>query len=141
MRRGSYDLFSVFDHFIPGIKDMVWMILLFIVGLMIGAGVISALQVFMPDDFAMKYGTVIVYPLQRGICGKGTIGPKQFRKLEGMEHGADCQCNGSSGSIRDRAGEHVAAGNISGDKGDDGNAAERSCMDCPAVGICIRTVL
>ena len=64
MRRGSYDLFSVFDHFMPGIKDMVWMILLFIAGLMIGAGVISALQVFMPDDFAMKYGTVIVYPLQ-----------------------------------------------------------------------------
>ena len=64
MRRGSYDLFSVFDHFMPGIKDMVWMILLFIVGLMIGAGLISALRFFMPADFAMKYGTVIVYPLQ-----------------------------------------------------------------------------
>ena len=64
MRRGSYDLFSVFDCFMPGVKDMVWMILLFIVGLMIGAGLISALSFFMPADFAMKYGTVIVYPLQ-----------------------------------------------------------------------------
>ena len=64
MRRGSYDLFSVFDYFMPGIKDAVWMILLFVVGLMIGGGVMSALQVFMPSDLVMSYGTIIVYPLQ-----------------------------------------------------------------------------
>lgn len=64
MRRGSYDLFSVFDYFMPGVKDAVWMILLFVLGLMIGGGVMSALQVFMPSDLVMSYGTVIVYPLQ-----------------------------------------------------------------------------
>ena len=64
MRRGSYDLFSVFDYFMPEIKDAVWMILLFVVGLMIGGGVMSALQVFMPSDLVMSYGTIIVYPLQ-----------------------------------------------------------------------------
>ena len=64
LRRGSYDLFSVFDYFMPGVKDAVWMILLFVLGLMIGGGVMSALQVFMPSDLVMSYGTVIVYPLQ-----------------------------------------------------------------------------
>lgn len=63
-RRGSYDLFSTFDHFMPDVKDMVWMVLLFFVGLMIGVAIISALGSFMPADFATKYGVVIAYPLQ-----------------------------------------------------------------------------
>lgn len=62
--RGSYDLFSNFNYFMPGISDFVWLAVLFMVGLFL-AGLISAgLALGISQDFALTYGIVIIYPIQ-----------------------------------------------------------------------------
>lgn len=63
-RRGSYDLFSTYSYFMPGFSDLMWMLILFLVGILLGAIVVAALQFCISPDFATKYGMVIIYPLQ-----------------------------------------------------------------------------
>lgn len=60
--RGSYDLFSNYNHFLPGVGGMFGLLGLFIVGSLLGNLVILALQAFLPD-IATKYGMLVSYPL------------------------------------------------------------------------------
>ncbi len=62
-RRGSYDLFSTYNHFMPGFIDLVWVILLFIVGAFLGSLLLSAFILSGFEDMASKYGMLIAYPL------------------------------------------------------------------------------
>ena len=60
--RGSYDLFSNYNHFIPGVGGMFGLLGLFILGAILGNLVLLALQAFLPE-VADVYGTLISYPL------------------------------------------------------------------------------
>lgn len=62
--RGSYDLFSNYSCFVPGVTDMIWMTVLFFAGAFIGGAMMTALQVWISQDFAFTYGMVMIYPLQ-----------------------------------------------------------------------------
>ena len=61
-KRGSYDLFSNYNHFAPGIGGMFGMLGLFILGGLLGNLVLLAMQKFVPD-MATEYGTLVSYPL------------------------------------------------------------------------------
>ena len=60
--RGSYDLFSNYNHFTPGVGGMFGMLGLFILGGLLGNLVLLAMQKFVPD-MATEYGTLVSYPL------------------------------------------------------------------------------
>ena len=60
--RGSYDLFSNYNHFTPGVGGMFGLLGLFLLGGLLGNLVLLALQAFLPE-IATKYGTLISYPL------------------------------------------------------------------------------
>ena len=61
--RGSYDLLSNYNHFMPGFIDLIWVILLFIVGAFLGSMLLSAFILSGYADLATKYGMLIAYPL------------------------------------------------------------------------------
>ena len=63
-RRGSYDLFSAYNHFVPGVSDLIWVMVLFLAGMFLGGIVTVALTFAISQDFATTYGMVIVYPIQ-----------------------------------------------------------------------------
>lgn len=48
----------------PGFTDMIWLLIFFLVGLLLGGILIVVLQVLTSTDFVMTYGTMITYPLQ-----------------------------------------------------------------------------
>ena len=60
--RGSYDLFSNYNHFLPGVGGMFGLLGLFILGAILGNLVLLALQAFLPE-VAKEYGTLISYPM------------------------------------------------------------------------------
>lgn len=61
--RASYDLFSTYSHFLPGLKGMLMLLVMFIIGALIGNVVVSVLTLCLSEQFALEYGTVISYPL------------------------------------------------------------------------------
>ncbi len=62
--RGSYDLFSTYNYFMPGISDLAWLVILFFVGVFLGVLISAGLALGISQDFALTYGMVIVYPVQ-----------------------------------------------------------------------------
>lgn len=60
--RGSYDLFSNYSHFLPGIGGIFGILGLFILGAVLGNIMVLCLQMFSPE-LAGQYGTVISYPV------------------------------------------------------------------------------
>lgn len=60
--RGSYDLFSNYNHYTPGIGGMFGLLGLFIAGGLLGNLVVLAMKTFLPE-IASVYGTVISYPV------------------------------------------------------------------------------
>ena len=62
--RGSYDLFSTYNYFMPGFSDLVWLVILFFVGVFLGILISAGLALGISQDFALTYGMVIVYPVQ-----------------------------------------------------------------------------
>ena len=60
--RGSYDLFSNYNHFMPGVGGMFGLLGLFVLGGLLGNLVLLALQAFLPE-IASEYGTLVSYPL------------------------------------------------------------------------------
>lgn len=62
-RKRSYDLFSGYGHYCPGIGGMFGLFGLFLVGACLGSLVTILLTVFISDTFAQTYGNVISYPL------------------------------------------------------------------------------
>ena len=61
-RRGSYDLFSNYNHFTPGVGGMFGLLGLFLLGGLLGNLVVLAMQKFLPE-IASAYGMLISYPL------------------------------------------------------------------------------
>ena len=60
--RGSYDLFSNYNHFVPGYGGMFMLLLMFLVGALLGNITVGALTL-VSSEFATVYGTVISYPI------------------------------------------------------------------------------
>lgn len=61
--RASYDLFSTYSYFLPGLKGMMMLLIMFLLGSLLGNLVIAVLSLCLSSQFAMEYGTVISYPL------------------------------------------------------------------------------
>ena len=62
-RRGSYDLFSTYIHYLPGIGGMFMLLAMFFVGALLGNMLVLLLQAGFSAEFAQEYGTVISYPV------------------------------------------------------------------------------
>ena len=62
-RRGSFDLFSSYDHFLPGWGGIFILALLFGLGTVLGALLLKGLTILAGPDLALKFGMVIVYPV------------------------------------------------------------------------------
>ena len=84
-RRGSYDLFSGYNHFMPDFSDLIWILVLFLVGMFLGGIVAAALTFIMSPEFATTYGMVIVYPLQ--FIPAMLYASAKSRRNEGFEKG------------------------------------------------------
>ena len=93
--RGSYDLFSTYNHFVPGISDLIWVIVLFFVGMFLGGLVTTVLTLTMSVSFATTYGMVIVYPLQ--FIPAMLYASAKSRRNEGFEKGYALDSNNFGG--------------------------------------------
>ncbi len=60
--RGSYDLFSSYSHFLPGVGGLFGIFALFMLGALLGNILVLGLQ-FISPEFAKEYGIIISYPL------------------------------------------------------------------------------
>ena len=61
--RASYDLFSSYSYFLPGIKGMIMLLVMFLVGGLLGNMVVLGLTFGFSAEFAQEYGVIISYPL------------------------------------------------------------------------------
>ena len=61
--RGSYNLFASYNYFLPGIKGMIMLFVMFLLGSLLGNLVVIGLTFGFSAEFAQSYGTVISYPL------------------------------------------------------------------------------
>ena len=61
--RGSYDLFSNYNRYLPGIGGMFMLFGLFLIGSLLGSIVTAGLQLVLGQDFVLEYGTLISYPV------------------------------------------------------------------------------
>ena len=60
--RGSYDLFSNYSHYLPGLGGIFGVLGLFLLGALLGNLLVFGLQMLSPE-FAQEYGTIISYPI------------------------------------------------------------------------------
>ena len=60
--RGSYDLFSNYNHFVPGYGGMFMLLAMFLLGALLGNLLIGALNLI-SAEFVTLYGTMISYPV------------------------------------------------------------------------------
>ena len=84
-KRGSYDLFSTYNYFVPGISDLIWIAVLFFAGMFLGVLITTVLTLTMSSSFATTYGMVIVYPLQ--FIPAMLYASVKSRRNEGFEKG------------------------------------------------------
>ena len=61
--RGSYDLFSSYNHFLPGFGGTVTLLIMFLVGALLGSLTTLGLGKLMGEGFAETYGILISYPI------------------------------------------------------------------------------
>ncbi len=61
--RGSYDLFSSYSYYLPGIGGMFMLLAMFVLGSVLGNLVTMGLQAALGADFVKQFGTVISYPV------------------------------------------------------------------------------
>ena len=61
--RASYDLFSNYSHFLPGLKGMLMLFVMFLLGSLLGGMVILLFNLFLPVQFTQEYSTLITYPI------------------------------------------------------------------------------
>ena len=62
-RKKSYDLFSGYSHYVPGIKGTVGLILLLLAGNLMGSAVVFLFGIFFSADDALTYGPLLAYPV------------------------------------------------------------------------------
>ena len=80
----SYDLFSNYCHYVPGIGGMFMMLLLFLVGSILGSILTVVLSLISPD-FANIYGMMISYPVM--FIPPMLYASSQSRRNEAFENG------------------------------------------------------
>lgn len=61
--RGSYDLFSSYNHYQPGFKGMIALLLLFGLGALLGSATTVGLGFIFGKEFADEFGMLISYPV------------------------------------------------------------------------------
>ena len=62
-RRGSYDLFSSYSHYLPGWGGLIALTGLFLLGSLIGGAIMAGLTASVGASVASKYGVLITYPV------------------------------------------------------------------------------
>lgn len=62
--KGSYDLFSNYTHCLPGYGGMVMLFVMFLIGAVLASMISALLQLCFSPEFAVRYGTMITYPVQ-----------------------------------------------------------------------------
>lgn len=62
-RRGGFDLFSSYDHFVPGWREVMILVLMFGLGIGISILLQTGLTIFAGDVLTAKYGMLITYPM------------------------------------------------------------------------------
>jgi len=85
--RGSYDLFSTYEHYLPGVGGMFMLLAMFFVGALLGNLMVLLLQFGFSPEFAQIYGTVISYPVM--FIPPMLYASYQSRKNEFMPWGDD----------------------------------------------------
>ena len=83
--RGSYDLLSNYNHFMPGYIDLAWVTILLVVGTFIGSAIIAAFILGGFQHEADTYGMLIAYPLM--FIPAMLYGSVKSRRNEGFETG------------------------------------------------------
>ena len=63
MRRGSFEIFSSYEHFVPNFGGTMALAGVFILGILLSRGITLGLQFMVGGDFVDKYGLLISYPL------------------------------------------------------------------------------
>ena len=94
-RRGSYDLFSAYNHFVPGLPELVWVMFLLLAGMLLGVIVTTVLAIAISQNFATTYGLVIAYPLQ--FIPAMLYASAKSRMDEGFEKGYALDSNNFGG--------------------------------------------
>ena len=94
-RRGSYDLFSTYNYFVPDISDLIWIVVLFLVGMFLGGIITAALTFLISPEFATTYGMVIMYPVQ--FIPAMLYASAKSRRNEGFEKGYAIDSNNFGG--------------------------------------------
>ena len=94
-RRGSYDLFSTYDYFVPEISDLIWIFVLFLAGMFLGGMITAALTFLASTEFATTYGLVIMYPVQ--FIPAMLYASAKSRRNEGFEKGYALDSNNFGG--------------------------------------------
>ena len=61
--RASYNLFDAYSYYLPGLKGMIMLLVMFVLGSLLGNLVVIGLTFGLSAEFAQAYGTVISYPL------------------------------------------------------------------------------
>ncbi|MGM9735984.1 MAG: lysostaphin resistance A-like protein [Candidatus Cryptobacteroides sp.] len=80
----SYDLFSGYGHYVPGIGGMFMMFLMFLIGSLLGNFVVLGLTAI-SADFAKVYGAMLSYPVM--FIPPMLYASSQSRKNEAFEKG------------------------------------------------------
>lgn len=62
-RKKSYDLFSGYSHYVPGIKGTVGLILLLLAGNLMGSAVVFLFGIFFSAEDVLTYGQLLAYPV------------------------------------------------------------------------------
>ena len=97
-RRGSYDLFSAYNYFVPDISELAWVMVLFLAGMFLGIVVAAVLAFATSQEFAATYGMVIVYPIQ--FIPAMLYASAKSRMNEGFEKGYALDNNNFGGRSR-----------------------------------------
>ena len=61
--RGSYDLFSSYNHYQPGFKGMMALLLLFGLGALLGSATTAGLGFIFGKEFSEEFGMLVSYPV------------------------------------------------------------------------------
>ena len=94
-RRGSYDLFSTYNYFLPDISDLIWIVVLFLIGMFLGGIITAVLTFLISPEFATTYGMVIMYPVQ--FIPAMLYASAKSRRNEGFEKGYAIDSNNFGG--------------------------------------------
>jgi membrane protease YdiL (CAAX protease family) len=83
--RGSYDLLSNYNHFMPGYIDLIWVIILMVLGTFLGSLLIGGVTLAGYAQEASRYGMLIAYPLM--FIPSMLYASAKSRRNEGFEDG------------------------------------------------------